>query len=467
MINGLKPYVACKDSHVQWLGRVPQHWEVQKLKYLTRFHNGLAFKPSEWSDSGVPIIRIQNLNGSHSFNYTDHKELPDFLRIRRGDLLFSWSGNRGTSFGPYIWNQDFEGYLNQHIFKLDGYAVERRYFYYLLRAVTSHIEEQTHGIIGLVHITKPELGSVRVPVAPTGEQNQIAEFLDYADRRILNYIRAKHNLIRLLKEEQQAIICSAVTQGVDPNVRLKPTGMTSLGKIPEHWEIKRAKYFFEESDERSTSGTEELMSVSHKTGVTARSEKNITMFMAESYVGHKLCRPGDVVVNTMWAWMAAVGVAKRGGVVSPSYGVYRPRRVTDFRSGYLDLLLRTETYRTEYVRGSRGITTSRLRLYPDDFLRILFVRPPLNEQDDILVWVQRETAELQTAIDVANREIALLREYRSRLILDVVTGKLDVREAAARLPLEVTTAERLDEFEDLPEDDETAENAELEAEETV
>jgi type I restriction enzyme S subunit len=153
-----------------------------------------------------------------------------------------------------------------------------------------------------------------------------------------------------------------VTQGIDPHVKLKPSGLSSIVKIPEHWEIKRAKYFFKEIDQRSTSGTEELMSVSHKTGVTARSEKNVTMFMAESYVGHKLCRPGDVVVNTMWAWMAAVGVAKRDGVVSPSYGVYHPRKENDFRSAYLDLLLRTEAYRTEYMRGSRGITTSRLRL---------------------------------------------------------------------------------------------------------
>ena len=147
--------------------------------------------------------------------------------------------------------------------------------------------------------------------------------------------------------------------------------------VPAPWKVRRGKYYFREVDERSRDGNEELMSVSHKTGVTPRSEKNITMFMAESYVGHKLCRPGDIVVNTMWAWMAAVGVAKKVGIVSPSYGVYRARQAEEFRSQYLDLLLRTEAYRSEYVRSSRGITTSRLRLYPEDFLRISFVRPPL------------------------------------------------------------------------------------------
>ena len=87
--------------------------------------------------------------------------------------------------------------------------------------------------------------------------------------------------------------------------------------------------------------------MSHQTGVTPRSEKNVTMFMAESYAGHKLCRPGDIVVNTMWAWMAALGVSRKVSIVSPSYGVYRPRGTSQFEPKYLDYLLRTEVYRAE------------------------------------------------------------------------------------------------------------------------
>lgn len=120
----------------------------------------------------------------------------------------------------------------------------------------------------------------------------------------------------------------------------KDSGMTWLGQVPQHWKERRAKYFFKEVDERSTAGAEELLSVSHKTGVTPRSQKNVTMFLAESNVGHKLCRPGDVVVNTMWAWMAALGVTEQAGLVSPSYGVYRPRTAA-FIPEFLDRLLRT------------------------------------------------------------------------------------------------------------------------------
>ncbi len=229
MSYNLKPYPAYKDSGVPWLGDMPEHWDVRKLKHLTRFHNGLAFKPSDWSSTGVPIIRIQNLNGSNDFNYTVKDDLPKSLLIQPGTLLFSWSGNRGTSFGPFVWSRDFEGYLNQHIFKLDGYSLDRRYFAHLLRAVTVHVEEQTHGIIGLVHITKPALGSVIVPVAPPAEQAAIVRFLDYTDRRIRRYIRSRQKLIKLLVEQKQIIIHRAVTRGLDPNVRFKPSGVEWLG----------------------------------------------------------------------------------------------------------------------------------------------------------------------------------------------------------------------------------------------
>ena len=215
MTRGLDPNVRLKPSGVEWFGDVPEHWEVRKLKHLTCFHNGLAFKPSDWTEDGVPIIRIQNLNGSDDFNYTVREDLPDFLLIRPGDLLFSWSGNRGTSFGSYIWNRDFVGYLNQHIFKLDGYALDRGYFSHLLRAVTRHVEEQTHGIIGLVHVTKPELGRVLVPVAPPEEQRKIAQAIDERLARVHAAISRARRQIGLMQEYRTRLISDVVTCKLD------------------------------------------------------------------------------------------------------------------------------------------------------------------------------------------------------------------------------------------------------------
>jgi type I restriction enzyme S subunit len=213
--RGLDPDVRLKPSGVEWLGDVPEHWGVRKLKHLTRFRNGLAFKPADWTAEGVPIIRIQNLNGSDQFNYTTRNDLPADLLIRQGDLLFSWSGNRGTSFGSYMWDREFPGYLNQHIFKLEGYTLHRRYFAHLLQAVTRHIEAQTHGIIGLVHVTKPELGAVLVPVAPPAEQERIAGAIDGEIASIDSVCTRTRREIYLLREYRTRLIADVVTGKLD------------------------------------------------------------------------------------------------------------------------------------------------------------------------------------------------------------------------------------------------------------
>lgn len=213
--RGLDPSVPLKPSRVPWLGDIPQHWEVRKLKHLTRFVNGLPFKPGDWKATGVPIIRIQNLNGSEDFNYTDRTDLPEELLIRQGDLVFAWSGNRGTSFGSFEWTREFPGYLNQHIFKLVGYALPKRYFYYLLRAVTRHVEERAGGIIGLVHVTKPELGSVYVPIAPDDEAAALARGIDSATAEVGRTISRLERETELLREYRTRLVADVVTGKLD------------------------------------------------------------------------------------------------------------------------------------------------------------------------------------------------------------------------------------------------------------
>jgi len=200
-----------------------------------------------------------------------------------------------------------------------------------------------------------------------------------------------------------------------------------LDSIPMQWNEKRAKYFLREIDIRSESGDEELLSVSHITGVTPRSEKNITMFQAESYEGYKLCFPGDLVVNTMWAFMAALGVSRHTGIVSSSYAVYRQHSSHELDDAYLDALLRTKPYRAEYICRSTGIRDSRLRLYPDQLLKIPIVCPPRETQKQIVKRIEGEGAELRGAIRNADREIELMNEFRASVIAEAVTGKIDVR----------------------------------------
>ncbi|WP_320056483.1 restriction endonuclease subunit S [Desulfuromonas thiophila] len=210
-----------------------------------------------------------------------------------------------------------------------------------------------------------------------------------------------------------------------PYPEYKDAGVSWVGSIPAHWPEKRAKYYFKEIDDRSLTGDEEMLSVSHITGVTPRSQKNVTMFKAESNVGQKRCQPGDLIINTMWAWMSALGVSNHAGIVSPAYGVYRPRSNQDYDYYYLDSLLRIGGYRSEYICRSTGIRSSRLRLYPDKFLSMTVVCPPQEEQQTIARFLKAQDRLFRKFIRNKRRLIELLKEQKQNVINQAVTRGLD------------------------------------------
>ncbi|MCX5745741.1 MAG: restriction endonuclease subunit S, partial [Proteobacteria bacterium] len=210
-----------------------------------------------------------------------------------------------------------------------------------------------------------------------------------------------------------------------PYADYKDSGLPWIGRIPASWEVRRAKFLFREVDERSVTGKEELLSVSHKTGVTPRSQKNVTMFLAKSNVGHKVCRPDDLVINTLWAWMAALGVSRHAGLVSPAYGVYRPTERGPLLPRFADFLLRTPDYAAEYQRHSTGVNPSRLRLYPDSFLAIPVLVPPVEDQRAIVRFLDWARGRLERAIRAKQHVKALLLEQKQAIIHRAVTRGID------------------------------------------
>ena len=170
-------------------------------------------------------------------------------------------------------------------------------------------------------IPKSEIGTMRLPVPPLPQQRAIADYLDRETARLDALVAAKERVLGLLAEKRRALITRAVTRGLDPSVPLRDSGIPWLGEIPAHWETERARWLFRERDERSDTGGGELLTVSHLTGVTPRSEKDVNMFEAKTTEGYKICLSGDLVINTLWAWMGAMGVSPVDGIVSPAYNV--------------------------------------------------------------------------------------------------------------------------------------------------
>lgn len=361
------------------------------------------------------------------------------FQLKRGDVLITKDSELWSDIGvPALVHVEADDLLCGYHLTILRARREVMYPPYLARALAvPEIAVQLHlAAKGVTRfgLTQHGIKSALVPVPPIEWQHAITRFLDHLDLRIGRAINKKRELVRLLDERRRVASQQLVTRGTGPPGHLRPANIAWLGEVPAHWEVRPAKWFYREVNERSERGEEQLMSVSHLTGVTPRSTKNVTMFMAASYAGHKLCRPGDVVINTMWAWMGALGVATDTGIVSPAYGVYRPLRGIPLQRAYANLLLRTRPYIDEYTCRSTGIRSSRLRLYPDRFLTVPIVCPPADEQGEIVERVTEATRGLDAAIATALREIQLLQEYRTRVVADVVTGRRDVWAEAAGVP---------------------------------
>lgn len=198
-----------------------------------------------------------------------------------------------------------------------------------------------------------------------------------------------------------------------------------IGQTPSEWVLTRNKDIFEERGELSYSGTETLLTVSHITGVTRRSEKNVNMFMAETMEGYKLCRKGDLIINTMWAWMGALGTSNEDGICSPSYGVYKPKKDKPYYHRYFDYLYRTPNAITEMTRNSKGIVSSRLRLYPKEFFQIKTALPDYMTQQAIADYLDAKTMQIDRKIKLLNQKASQYSNLKQSLINETVTLGLD------------------------------------------
>jgi type I restriction enzyme, S subunit len=367
-MSNLQPYTKYRNSGEAWLGLVPVHWSLKSL-------GAVSVRRSERNRPDLPLLSVLRERGvvlrSALSKEENHNIIPDDLSnyrvARAGNLVVNkmkaWQGSVGIA--------PTDGIVSPAYFIFELSNIKPEFAHRLLRSriYVDFFARSSDGIrTGQWDLDADQMKRIPVIIPPEEEQEDIVRYLDIVDRSIRSYIRNRRRLIGVLNEQKQAIINRAVIRGLEPDVPLKFSGIESFGDIPEHWDVKPAKLYLAEVDERSETGEEELLSVSHITGVTPRSQKNITMFMAASYVGHKICRPGDLVINTMWAWMGALGVAFQTGIVSPSYAVYRPRNFDIIVPEYLDHLLRIEPYRTEYLCRSTGIRMSRMRLYPEQFL---------------------------------------------------------------------------------------------------
>ena len=214
---------------------------------------------------------------------------------------------------PYlakVWVAEFPGRSTTELLVMHPVEIEPRFLRYvcLWRDFVDAVDASTFGS-KMPRADWDFIGNMSVPIPEWRKQRAIADYLDRETARLDALVGEEERLLGLLAEKRRALITRSVTHGLDPNVSLRDSGIPWLGEIPAHWETERARWLFRERDERSDTGEEDLLTVSHLTGVTLRSEKEVNMFEAATKEGYKICLSGDLVINTMWAWMGAMGVS--------------------------------------------------------------------------------------------------------------------------------------------------------------
>lgn len=409
----LLKYKFYKQSEIEWLDKIPASWHVNRMKFLTKIKTGSKDTVDREDNAKYPFfVRSENIERISSYSFDGEAILTS------GD-----GAGVGKIFHYFMGKFDY----HQRVYKLSDFnsQIKGKYLYFYLKTFFYDYIIKLSAKSTVDSVRLPMLQNFPVLVPHIKEQEKIVNYLEKKSQFIDNTIQKKQQLIELLKEQKAILINRAVTQGLNPDVPMKDSGVAWIGEIPAHWNVIRAKFLFIEIDERSETGQEELLSVSHLTGVTPRSEKNVSMFMAEDYSGSKLCKPDDLIINIMWAWMGALGVSHQTGIISPSYGVYRQKKKT-FNSWFLEHLLQSNQYVAEYNRRSTGLHSSRLRLYSHMFFDMELGFPSLEEQNQIELFTTKKLEKINQILQATEKQIAKLNEFKQTLIAQAVTGKIKV-----------------------------------------
>lgn len=405
---------------------VQEGWAKRCLGDIMEFQNGFAFKPADWSSSGLPIVRIQNLNGGDEFNYYDGFA-PSQFGVKSGDILFCWSGSRGTSFGPRRW-QGGKGWLNQHIFRCDlKSGIDDDFAFYILDHLTGSIEQAAHGGAGLVHIKKSELVKFEALLPPLHEQRRIAEVLSSVD----DAIATTRAVIEQTRKVKQGVLECLLTKGIG-HTRFK---QTEIGEIPEGWVVAK---LFDVLSEPVRNGYSPI-SPKNPTGgwllsLGSLSEDGLSdAYIKPAPLHDQRMAPAKLSFNDVV--LSRSNTPDRVGMVGIYKGLpdncYFPdlmiclrfkRNVVlpDFGSIWLHRL-RQSGY---FMRAAAGTSASMVKINRSLLSQVQIAVPSIREQEEIVA----RTSDIRRTIGVSEDQLAALTTTKSALMSDLLTGRKRVTE---------------------------------------
>ena len=450
----LPEYSAYKDSGVEWIGKIPAHWEVKRLKYLGEFSKGGGISKSDLTEEGVPVclygdIYTKYTTSTYSFvRRTSLITASKSFELRRGDLLFTGSGETAEEIGKSIgYLGDTEAYAGGDILVFRPQQGDTLYLSFLLDSSPVQSEKTKHSKGDIIaHIYASQLRKFPIPLPPLEEQAEIAAYLEAKTARLDGLIERKERLLDLYAEERQALINRAVTRGLDPDAPTRDSGVEWLGEIPSHWEVKRLKYTIQEIKGGGTPNTEEssfwngdipwISPKDMKTKAVSSSKKMITQAGLEGS-------------STLLIDEGRILIVVRSGILKHTLPVaINTTQVTlnqDMKAifpsdklflSFLYFLFRGLEKTILTVCSKIGATVDSIEI--ESLFNFFIPIPPLDEQIQIAEWIATKTGQLDRLTEKTQQQIAYLKEYKAALIAEVVTGKVDVRGLSVKGETHVT-----------------------------
>ena len=444
------PFPTYKPSGVEWVGDVPEHWDVRRLRdSVLACVNGVWGEERNGLDD-IPCVRVADFD-RHRMRV--RKPVPTLRavaskqRVRRmlqsGDLLLEKSG--GGDQQPVgvviLFDHDTPAVSSNFVARMQVRRGFDPAFLTFLHSVLYSIGLNTRSIkqtTGIQNLDSNAYLNESFAFPPFLEQAAIVRYLDHVDRRIRRYITAKRKLVALFEEERQAVVNQAVTRGLVPNVPLKPSGVEWLGDVPEHWELPRLRNLGVALigltyDPQDLVDEEEGMLVLRASNIlNGQLVYGDNVYVSSAVPSKLITQEGDILICSRSGSRALIG--KNARIDADSSGTTFGAFMTVFRGPNNDYLHQVFNSKFFEYQSAAFLTSTINQLTLGILYDMKVPFPSPEERQCILRSVEEATAPIIKAIAAGRRQIELVQEYRTRLIADVVTGKLDVREVVARLP---------------------------------
>ncbi|QEH69322.1 restriction endonuclease subunit S [Cellulosilyticum sp. WCF-2] len=440
-----------------WNTAFPAHWQIKPLY-------GIGKVKSICDCIDMPLLSVYLDIGVIPFSAkaekrtnATSKDLSKYQRVDCGDLVLNnqqaWRGSVGVS--------NYEGIVSPAyiIVSLDN-NLSMKYANYIFRSQTmvSQYVINSKGVGSIQrNIYWQGLKRTLVPIPPREEQDQIVHYLDWQVSKINRLIDSKKKAIRRITELKKTVVNEVVTRGLNSNVPMKFSGIDWLGDIPAHWKTIKLRQILHPFSEKNHPELP-LLSVVREQGVIVRDVENKESnhnFIPDDLSGYKMVKKGQFVMNKMKAWQGSYGISDYTGIVSPAYFIFD---VNFENLKYFHYAIRSKVYVNFFAQASDGIRVGQWDLSINKMKEIPFIVPPIEEQKMIVDYIPLACAKYDTAIVKLTEEIEVLHELRNKLISDVVTGQIDVRD------IEVPEFEYVEEIEDLSENDEEVDDESVDGE---